>query len=295
VNGYASVATGTTVKGIRQEVLRNLPLASPPLYEQHAIAEILSSVDETIQATQEIIKQTSKIKQEVIKRLLSRGIGHTCFKQTKIGELPEEWQVRRIDEIGEVRSGRQRSPHFTEGNLRSYLRVANVFDGHIDTNDVFQMHFTESEYQRFCLVDGDILLNEGQSLELVGRNAMYKGQPPDCCFQNTLVLFRSGNEVLNDFAYALMQNLFAQGRFMEIAARTTSVAHLGTRRFGNLLVGVPPLAEQDKIAEIHTQFVDTLETAQSELSSLISMKSALMSDLLTGRKRVPLNDLAAAE
>jgi type I restriction enzyme S subunit len=68
-----------------------------------------------------------------------------------------------------------------------YLRVANVFDGWISTEDVLQMRFTDTEFQRYHLKTGDILLNEGQSLELVGRSAIYGGAPPKCCFQNTLV------------------------------------------------------------------------------------------------------------
>jgi len=73
---------------------------------------------------------------------------------------------------------------------------------------------------------------------------------------------------------------------MEIATRTTSVAHLGTKRFGSLLVPLPPLEEQAKIAEIHDEIIDALATAEKKLAVLIRAKKAVMSDLLTGRVRV---------
>jgi type I restriction enzyme, S subunit len=258
----------------------------PPIREQRDIAEILTSVDEAIAASHAVIDQTGAIKRELLSRLLTRGIGHRTFKPTEIGQIPENWEVMKIEEIGDVRSGRQRSPHFTEGSPRPYLRVANVFDGYIDGSDVFCMNFTDREYKRFKLIPGDILLNEGQSLELVGRNAVYAGYPADCCFQNTLVLFRAGSSVKSEFAYAVMQNLFMQGRFMEIATRTTSVAHLGANRFGGLRVGVPPLDEQEKIAKIHADVIASMAVAEKNLGILTCTKSALMLGLLTGRVRV---------
>lgn len=161
--------------------------------------------------------------------------------------LPEGWRKCRISDLGDVQSGRQRSPHFTEGVLRPYLRVANVFDGYIDTSDVLKMHFKESEYETFKLNEGDILLNEGQSLELVGRSAIYHGEPANCCFQNTLLRFKPNSEILSDYAQYLFRYLLNTGQFAAIASRTTSIAHLGATRFAGMVVRIPPLPEQRKI------------------------------------------------
>ena len=68
--------------------------------------------------------------------------------------------------------------------MRPYLRVANVFDNYIDISDVMQMHFSPDEASRFELRPGDILLNEGQTRDMVGRPAMYRGELPGCCFTN---------------------------------------------------------------------------------------------------------------
>jgi restriction endonuclease S subunit len=68
------------------------------------------------------------------------------FKKAKFRWLPKEWETPRIKDIGQVQAGRQRSPHFTKGDLRPYLRVANIFEGYIDASDVLEMKFTEAEY-----------------------------------------------------------------------------------------------------------------------------------------------------
>ncbi len=168
------------------------------------------------------------------------------LKTNKFRWLPKEWETPRIKDIGQVQAGRQRSPHFTKGDLRPYLRVANIFEGYIDASDVLEMKFTEAEYNRYRLRLSDILLNEGQSLELVGRHALYREVPKDCCFQNTLIRFRSNGSILPDFALILFTFFQKTGVFARIASQTTSIAHLGVSRFGSLQIPLPPLQEQKK-------------------------------------------------
>ena len=271
---------------ISQKPIYDLVLAFPPLHEQKKIAAILSSVDEAITSTQAVIDQTHKVKQGLLQQLLTRGIGHTKFKESAIGKIPELWKLKRINELGEVQAGRQRSPHFTEGKIRPYLRVANVFDGYIDTSDVLEMAFTEDEYKRYCLRDGDILLNEGQSLDLVGRSAIYRGVPKNCCFQNTLIRFRAYKDINIEFAQTLFQFLQYSGRFSAIALQTTSIAHLGVSRFASLEVMLPPYEEQCQIAEIFSVQQKALNTEREKLLQLQILKRGLMQDFLTGKVRV---------
>ena len=223
------------------------------------------------------------MKKGLLQTLMTRGIGHTRFKKTEIGEIPEEWEVVPMGTLGIVQGGRQRSPG-RRGSPRPYLRVANVFHGHIDTSDVLTMPFTDSEFETYRLREGDILLNEGQSLNLVGRSATYRGQPPDCCFQNTLIRFRAGGRITVSFAQELLHQLWYVGRLAEIATQTTSVAHLGLKRFAALKVAVPPLAEQARIAGVLAGF--DLEPSSGSLASLQTLKRGLLQDLLTGRVRV---------
>ena len=143
------------------------------------------------------------------------------------------------------------------------------------------MPFRDGEWPRYVLREGDILLNEGQSLELVGRAAMYCGYPPDCAFQNTLVRFQAGPATDRDFALALFRFFQAAGHFAEIATQTTSIAHLGSGRFGSLEVALPSLPEQRKIATILSSVDDAIEASQAVIDQLQVVKKAMMADLLT--------------
>ena len=168
----------------------------------------------------------------------------------------EEWKWVQIQEAGEVRLGRQRSPkHHTGAYMRPYLRVANVYEDRIDTSDVLEMNFTPDEYKIYRLEPNDILLNEGQSLELVGRPALYRGEVPGACFQNTLVRFRASPQVNPRFALYVFRLYMHTGRFQKIARWTTNIAHLGAGRFAQMLFPLPSLPEQRRIvAEIEKQF-----------------------------------------
>ncbi|MCP4418457.1 MAG: hypothetical protein GY805_17705, partial [Chloroflexi bacterium] len=119
-------------------------------------------------------------------------------------DLPEGWVWASVNQTGSVQLGRQRTPkHHNGPHMRPYLRVANVFENRIDTSDVLKMNFSPKEFETYRLEFGDILLNEGQSLELIGRPAMYRNEVPGACFQNTLVRYKAYSGVLNRYSLVL--------------------------------------------------------------------------------------------
>ena len=165
-------------------------------------------------------------------------------------ELPAGWVWVKVHEVGEVKLGRQRSPEHHNGpHMRPYLRVANVFEDRIDLSDVLQMNFTPKEFETYQLKYGDILLNEGQSLELVGRPAMFRDDLPGACFQNTLVRFRAGSAVSPRYALLLFRYYLHSQRFQWIAKWTVNIAHLGASRFAEMDFPLPPANEQKRIVK----------------------------------------------
>jgi type I restriction enzyme S subunit len=183
----------------------------------------------------------------------------------ELPELPEGWTYASVEQLGFVQLGRQRAPqHHTGEFMRPYLRVANVFEDRIDLSDVKEMNFTPKEFEVFQLKPNDILLNEGQSLELIGRPAIYRGELPGVCFTNTLVRFRPCASLNVKFAFSVFRAFMHSGRFQKIAKWTTNIAHLGADRFAKLAIPIPPLAEQTRIvAEVERRLsvVEELETA----------------------------------
>lgn len=190
--------------------------------------------------------------------------------------FPGHWAVLPVAELGDVQLGQQRHPKYESGsNMRPYLRVANVLDGLIDFSDINQMHFPEKEVLKFELLPGDILLNEGQSFDLVGRSAIYRGGVPGLCCQKTLIRFRCGERLLPEFAQAYFQHRLYTGQFAAMCVQTTSMAHLTAVRFSAMKMPVPPLDEQEHIAYLIT----TLTAAATKVQDRLQMARVLGSSL----------------
>src|ERR1017187_6447872 len=107
------LAGATAVSIVSKGKFEQFGLPLPPLPEQRKIAAILSSVDEAIEGTQAVIDQLQVVKKAMMADLLTRGIPgrHKKFKQTEIGEVPEEWEVGSISSfVEEMRGGSPLTP-----------------------------------------------------------------------------------------------------------------------------------------------------------------------------------------
>lgn len=209
------------------------------------------------------------------------------YKSTEVGVIPAEWDVCAIHEKGEVITGKALAVN-APGTQRPYLRTKNVFDGRIDVDDVLTMPMTDEQFVQFRVRTGDVLLNEGQSLELVGRCAMYQDEYPEpCAIQNALLRFRARADTSNRFASYLFRHCQQTGVFARIALQTTSVAHLGGSRFERLRLAWPPGSEQRAIAEVLSEVDALLSGLDCLIAKKRDLKQAAMQQLLTGQTRLP--------
>lgn len=171
--------------------------------------------------------------------------------------------------------------------MRPYLRVANVFEDRIDTSDSLTMNFTPEEYETYRLKYGDILLNEGQSLELIGRPAMYRDEIPGACFQNTLVRFKACSDLLPQYALAVFRVYLHTKRFQRIGKHTTNIAHLGAGRFAELEFPLAPLTEQQQIvSEVEARLSIIAQTeleVEANLKRAERLRQTILAQAFAGR------------
>ena len=194
------------------------------------------------------------------KRLKPVGEGERPF------QLPKGWAWTRVAEVGHVQLGRQRSPKNHQGpHMRPYLRVANVYEARIDTSDVKEMNFDPSDFEQYRLKPGDLLLNEGQSAELVGRPAIYNGEVPGACFQNTLVRVQPYAPLESDYFLTVFRAYMHDGTFTAASQQTTNIAHLGAGRLAKLPFPLPPLSEQSRIVARVGSLLELIDRLAREL------------------------------
>lgn len=202
--------------------------------------------------------------------------------------LPDGWATVRLDQIAEVRLGRQRSPKNHSGEqMRPYLRAANVTWNGIDTADVKDMNFTDDEVETYRLRTGDILLSEASgSAKEVGKPGIWRGQMAgDVCFQNTLIRVRPEDEVDSDYLHLRFLHEALSGGFIE-SSRGVGIHHLGAAKLAALEIAVPPTSEQRRIVEELdlqlARFRNTGASLRAMLQMLKSLRHRVLLDAVNG-------------
>lgn len=260
----------------------------PPLPEQRRIAEILSSVDEAIAATRAVIEQTRKVKQAVLERLLTKGIGHTRFKQTEIGEIPEKWEVATLGSITvELEAGVSVNSESRPAESGEYgiLKTSCVSGGFFDPRENKTVLATERVRVKVPVKADRIIISRMNTPNLVGANGYVEHELKDIFLPDRLWQLKTNQHAR--WLGAVLAAEHTRARLSEIATGTSgSMKNISRARLLELHFAIPPEDEQKEIADTVQEFDVTHRASEQELSGLTATKSALMSDLLTGRKRV---------
>lgn len=286
-------ATGSTIAHLPQQKLRMLPVPLPPLEEQRRIVDVLEDHLSRLDAAESSL--TSAL---VRLRVLHKSVLMHLIPD--VSAYPAHWSKSTVSDAGKVTLGRQRHPDWHNGaNMHPYLRVANVFEDRIDLCDVKEMHWPGDSFERFRLKPGDVLLNEGQSPEFLGRPALYSGEHADIAFTNTLIRFQANDHVLPEFALLVFRRHMHAGRFARESRITTNIAHLSASRLKPIEFPIPPLDEQKHLAGLaEQQLGDAARLGdQIHLHKLKSsvLRRALLGAAFSGRLTGRSSDLELAE
>ena len=256
--------------------------ALPPLDEQRRIAALLRSHVEA--------RDASSLALERLNALLKRYITDTY------ASLRSSSPLLPTTALGASLMGRQKSPKYRLGNNPTpYLRVANIGSLALDLTKVEQMDFTTRELTRYRLIPGDILLTEGDIVNAlnVGRPAIYGGEIADCAFQNTLIRLRPASGIPPMFALLLLEGARLNHVFA-MAAKTTTVTHLGLGRFRDVMVPIPDFETRDALAKRLSTLLRARDKLTSRVRSSVRLGRALLAEALDGSGRGGTGPLAVS-
>lgn len=272
---------GSSVFHISADRLAGLQVATPPLPEQKKIAAILSSVDEAMQATLLVIDQTRRVKEGLLQDLLTRGLpGHTRFKQTEIGEIPESWEVRRLGDIASVERGKfshrpRNAPHLY-GGRHPFVQTGDI--GAADDLLVSHSQTLNDEgltYSR-TFPAGTILITIAANIGDVALTT-YPVSCPD-----SLV----GIIPHSDDALWLLYALAARKDRLDRHAPESAQKNINLQTLVPLPIAVPPRREQEGIRDAIQSVADAIRVEEERLRVLSRLKAGLLQDLLSGKVRV---------
>ena len=284
IDALAEHSHGSTMKHIKKGVLKDFIVPVPSLHEQKKIAAILSSVDDAIQATQAVIDQTRRVKLGLLQQLLTRGIGHTQFKKTEIGEIPETWKVATTGQIcTSIVPGRDK-PKCFNGDI-PWLTISDI-DGLRVNESKLGLKVTKQELQR---VNGKTVPKDTVLMTCVGTFGTVAVAGRELVMNQQLHGFVCGSEVLPLYLCLVLQT--KESEMKRISGQTT-IPYLNKAKCESIRVPLPPIIEQNQIVDKIVSIEENINANKKNLDGLSSLKRGLMQDLLTGRVRVKLTEEA---
>ena len=211
------------------------------------------------------------------------------YKQTEVGMIPEDWEVVQLSRLADVRGGIAKNSNASPVDPIKvhYLRVANVQDGYLDLSQVSRIDLERSELQRYRVVPGDVLMNEGGDLDKLGRGAVWEGALDPCVHQNHVFVVRCKSTLLPEYLNVWTSSSPARRYFLLAGKQTTNLASISKSSLELLPVARPDIGEQQAIAEALSDVDGLLGALDRLIAKKRDLKQAAMQQLLTGQTRLP--------
>jgi type I restriction enzyme S subunit len=277
--------TGTTIKNLSLDTLRKTNIPIPYIKEQQKISSILSSVDEQIEISDNLIEKMKELKEGLMQRLLTKGIGHSRFKNTEIGRIPEEWEVFRIKDVSDTTSGgtpsRTHKEYYKNGTIL-WVKTGELGKKYIfDSEEKITEEAVLKSSAKLIPINSVLIAMYGAT---IGKTSISKKELTTnqaCC----AIICKEG--VLNyEFLYYILN--FNKNSLIKLGAGGAQ-PNINQIIIKEYKIPVPSLQEQQKISSILSSVDDQISQYESKKEKLQELKKGLMQKLLTGKIRVKVS------
>ena len=265
-------------------------LCLPPFEEQKRIAQALSDVDAIITTTEKLIAKKKALKQGTMQTLLSgkmriqngKWTKTTDFKQTELGPIPQEWEIRSIGETAKIIGGGTPStfnPDFWNGEIAWFTPAELSKAGKYVSNSertISSLGLNNSSAK--MLPKGTILLTTRAS---IGVSAIL--EKPACTNQGFQSLV-ANKDYSNEFLYYLLKTKVNE---MVGLASGSTFLEISPKKLGGILLSLPPTKEEQiSIATVLSDMDSEIAALETKLAKYRQLKTGMMQQLLTGKIRL---------
>ena len=279
---------GATINSINSGNLYDFKFPYPPIQEREKIAKILSTWDKAISTTEHLIGNSNQQKKALMQQLLT---GKNRLLDESGKRFEGEWESLTIGDVVELFNGYAfKSSDALEKGYK-WLKIANVGIGEIKwDNSSYLPEGYEDEYNRFNLKVGDVVVamtrpTLGNQLKI----ARLKHKADESLLNQRVAKLLFSEKVSSEYMYQLLSTIEVALK-LNHALLGTDPPNLSTKVLHEISMELPSLIEQQKIATVLTNADKEIELLEQQLADLQQEKKALMQVLLTGKKRVKLND-----
>lgn len=291
----------TVVPIINTKALREIKIALPPLPEQQRIADFLDTkcdiLDRTIDAVSRQIEDLEKYKKALITKTVTKGIckkgkPERAMKNSGvewIGKVPEEWSVKRLKYVlDSIRNGASAASYEYEPDSFRYVRITDI-DDNGNLKQTGKQYLPKEMAKNFILNKKAVLIANTGSL---GKAMLFDPDKEDevCALNGHLIeAIANPNIISNEYLYFFIKS-YNYINWVNRSYVQTTMQMLSAGRHKNLPVTVPPLAEQQQIADYLDEKCKNIDNRvqkrRQQLEWLKEYKKSLIFDYVTGKKRV---------
>jgi len=282
----SNLATGTsgTMKNITKPDVLSIRINIPPLPEQQKIAQILSTWDKAIEKLESLIAVKQKRKKALMQQLLTG--------KKRFAGFGGEWMESKLGDISfKVTDGVHATPVYQENGIpfistNNLVPFGNKFN--FDSYTKFVSKNDHFELVKRCKPEtGDLLVSKCGT---IGRTQLIRQAIEFSIFVGLALVKINPLKINPEFLEQLMNSAFYQRQMLSLAPGGTR-ATLTIGGLKELKLYMPTeIEEQKKIASVLSSADKEIETHQKQLSAVKQQKKGLMQQLLTGKKRVKLDE-----
>lgn len=273
-------------KRVPTEFIKDYILAVPKLEEQEKIASILSTVDEQIDNVDELIEKNKELKKGLMQQLLTKGIGHTKFKKTEIGEIPEEWQIYQLGNVTErmiVGLATSVTEYYRECGV-PIIRNMNIKKGYFDDSSMLYLddEFANSMLAKTVKTNDVITVHTGSN---IGLTCLVPEEYNEAHTFTTLITTTNSSLLNPEY---LMYSINSEYGVNEINRLQVGggKSNLNVKEFKLYRIALPKIEEQLRIVSILKALDKKIVVYENKKEKLYELKKGLMQQLLTGKIRV---------
>lgn len=208
------------------------------------------------------------------------------YKRTEVGLIPSDWSLKKVGElVASIEYGS--SAKSSSSGVVPVLRMGNLQGGEIDWADLVYTD-DELEISKYKLSPGDVLFNRTNTVDLVGKTSIYRGEFP-AIFAGYLIRIKVDKEVLDSEYLNYILNAESSRRYSRmVLSVAVSQANINSQKLKGYPVQVPPrLEEQVAIAKALSDVDALIGSLEKLIAKKQAIKTATMQQLLTGRTRLP--------
>ena len=208
-----------------------------------------------------------------------------CIEDEIPFDVPDGWGWTRLCSVSYDLPYGTSKKSSTNGKI-AVLRMGNLQNGEIDYSDLVYSS-DEEDIKKYYLIKGDLLFNRTNSIELVGKTSVYRGDIP-AIYAGYLIRIRSS---LNyEYLNAVMNSNYAREYCTSVRTDAVNQSNINATKLGHFLIAIPSKSEQkrisNKIAE-SIKVINIIEQEKLDLRAIAANVKSKILDLAIRGKLVP--------